>query len=170
MTRAERMTQIAGLLRENRYLSVNALARRMGVSPVTIRRDLGGLAKQGLAKRVHGGLMADAASDGDASFASRYHLRAEEKVAIARRAAAEVSDGDTVALDLDVGSTTLYLAHELAARRVTVVTNSLRATQALADGRATLVVVGGHLRPGEHSLLGPEAISLIRTRRGDRRL
>ncbi len=164
-SRVERLAQIAALLRENRYLSVELLARRMGVSPVTIRRDLGGLARQGVATRVHGGLMANDVPPDDASFASRYRQQADEKGAIARRAAAHVRDGNTVALD--VGSTAVYLARELAARRVTVVTNSLRAAQTLADGRATLVVVGGYLRPGEHSLLGPEAISVIQKFRFD---
>jgi DeoR family transcriptional regulator of aga operon len=83
------------------------------------------------------------------------------KRAIGRRAAALVSSGSSILLD--VGSTTLAVARALVARTelsdVTIVTNGLSIALALepAIPRFTVVVTGGTLRPLQHSLVNPLA-------------
>jgi DeoR family transcriptional regulator of aga operon len=83
------------------------------------------------------------------------------KRAIGRRAAALVSSGSSILLD--VGSTTLAVARALVARTeltdVTIVTNGLSIALALEQAipRFTVVVAGGTLRPLQHSLVNPLA-------------
>lgn len=87
---------------------------------------------------------------------------AEVKRAIGRRAAALVTSGSSILLD--VGSTTLAVARALVARaelsELTVVTNGLSIALALeaAIPRFTVVVTGGTLRPLQHSLVNPLAV------------
>jgi DeoR family transcriptional regulator of aga operon len=86
---------------------------------------------------------------------------AEVKRAIGRRAAALVRGGSSILLD--VGSTTLAVAHALVERSelsgLTVITNGLSIALALepAIPRFTVVVTGGTLRPLQHSLVNPLA-------------
>jgi len=51
----ERRRQILDEVRAHGSVRVNDMAERMGVSPVSVRRDLTALAHQGLVTRVHGG-------------------------------------------------------------------------------------------------------------------
>jgi DeoR family glycerol-3-phosphate regulon repressor len=142
------------------YLSVADLASRYGVSVATVRRDLALVARQRSLTRVRGGVVSPAAIPDESPFGWRYGMQHGEKEAIAAWAAAQVRDGDT--LGLDIGTTPLYLARLLRRRQVTVVTNSLKAADLMADGTASVVVTGGTLRPGERSMLGGHALALVR--------
>jgi DeoR family transcriptional regulator of aga operon len=87
--------------------------------------------------------------------------RQPEKAAIGRAAADLVADGETVILD--VGTTTTEAARALAARTtltgVTVLTSALNIALELESSipRLTVVVLGGTLRPLQHSLVDPLA-------------
>ncbi len=52
-----RLQKIMDLLREKGALTTTDLRERLGVSPMTIHRDLGTLADSGLVERVHGGVL-----------------------------------------------------------------------------------------------------------------
>jgi hypothetical protein len=86
---------------------------------------------------------------------------AEEKQAIGRRAAALVSSGDTVIMD--VGTTTTAVSRALMARQeltdVVVVTNGLNIALEFeaAMPRFSVIVTGGTVRPLQHSLVSPFA-------------
>ena len=55
MIQAERIKAILELLNEQGSVSVDDLASRLDVSPMTIRRDLDSCDKEGLLTRCHGG-------------------------------------------------------------------------------------------------------------------
>ncbi|AEJ38243.1 DeoR family transcriptional regulator [Sulfobacillus acidophilus TPY] len=75
-------------------------------------------------------------------------------------AAGMVEDGQVVALD--VGTTTLEIARGLQLRTgLLVFTASLPAADVLSKGRPTVYVVGGRMRPGEMSLVGPLTRDII---------
>jgi DeoR/GlpR family transcriptional regulator of sugar metabolism len=136
--------------------SITELSARYRVSEMTVRRDLNQLAAAGLIIRTHGG--ATAAVSG--SFEPPYNLRArtnnDAKRRIAVAVAKEVRDGQT--LVLDGGTTGMAIAEEIAGRAVTVCALNLRVAQLLADDAQTRVMVpGGFVRTGEHSLTGSEA-------------
>jgi DeoR family fructose operon transcriptional repressor len=83
-----------------------------------------------------------------------------EKAAIARLAATLVQRGDTIFLD--AGSTTRQIARELRHHEgVTVVTNALNIAWELAPSEIELVVIGGQVRRGILSHVGPLADQAI---------
>jgi DeoR family transcriptional regulator of aga operon len=152
-------------LREHEFLRVTELGERFGVSEVTVRTDLDALSSSGEVRRVHGGAMLLANPRAERSFEDSRSAHAEEKAVIARAAAALVSNGDVVALD--VGTTTAALATALVTREdltgVTVVTNGINIALELerAAPRLTVVVTGGTLRPLQHSLVNPLATVVL---------
>lgn len=132
--------------------SVNELARLLGVSTSTVRRDLNELQERGLLERVHGG--AAPVSDDEPIRPLREVAFAEEKRRIGQAAAAHVADHSTV---LILGGTTTEAMLQFlgAARGLTVLTNSLMVVNRLSQyPDIDLVVLGGLLRRQEMSLLG----------------
>ena len=136
--RTRRRDQIATLLQQHGTLRVTALSQILGVSPMTVRRDLEELEAAGALQRVHGGAIQSSRAD----FVSRTIERTAEKLRIARAIAASVSDGET--LLLDIGTTVFYVAQALRGRRdLTIVTNSINAALELADTPNRVILVGG---------------------------
>ena len=136
-------------------VSVQALVDRFGVSSATIRRDLTELAQAGVVQRVHGGAapLPSSEVEVDRPYNEVADDAAAEKQSIARRAAALVSDGETVLLD--IGTTIGALARELRGRSVTVITPSLAVLDELRGDPVTdVIVLGGLLRRRYHSLVG----------------
>ena len=114
--------------------------------------------------RIRGGAIPRTLPDKERPFEESETSFAEEKLAIGRAAAELVRDGET--LLIDVGTTTAAAARALTARtelrNVTVFTNGLKTALELepAIPRITVVLLGGTLRPLQHSLVEPMA-SLI---------
>jgi len=161
---AARRRALASLLDEEGFLAVSDVARRVGVSEMTIRRDLDAFERSGLIERAHGGAVPAArparpARPDEPLYAARRGLHAEAKAAIARAAAELIGPNDMIGLD--IGSTAACLAEQLRDRRdLRIVTNSIPAVLALSapDGTGPSVhLLGGQLRPGEGSLCGPSA-------------
>ncbi|MGW4471369.1 DeoR/GlpR family DNA-binding transcription regulator [Nonomuraea sp. NPDC004354] len=133
--------------------SVLDLARQLGVSPSTIRRDLEVLDRDGTLRRVRGGALADVDVDDDHPFAEMAAVDERDKEAVAVRAARMVHEGDVVLLD--IGTTTMRLARRLRGRRVTVVTSSLAVLDVLrTDTEVEVLLLGGMVRRAYHSLVG----------------
>ena len=142
-------------------VSVSELSQRLGVSEMTVRRDLDALERQGLVRRVHGGAVATRTHDGEAGFVAREPWQAATKDRLGAAVAALVQPGSRVLLD--AGTTTVHVAEHLAARApLTVAVLSLQAAVRLADRPGIeLLVVGGRSRPGERSLVGPLALRTL---------
>lgn len=155
MDTKKRRLEILELLDERGNIGVSDLSLRFGVSEMTVRRDLELLENEGIVKRVRGGAAAAVSRSYEPPFTLRAARNAEAKAKIGQAAAAQVSDGETVILD--VGTTTLAVAEALKDRRnVTIVTSSLRIAWLLADKpELRIIVVGGAVRTGERSLVGP---------------
>ncbi|TDO46193.1 DeoR family transcriptional regulator [Kribbella sp. VKM Ac-2527] len=155
--RHQRQLDIVQRLRTDGATSVDDLARLLGVSSATIRRDLQRLDEAGQITRVHGGAIipSDDSEDADRErpFATVAADEAPDKRSVARLAATLIDDGDVVLLD--VGTTTQLLARELRGRRVTVMTTSLAVLDVLRDDPAVeLILLGGWVRRAYHSLVG----------------
>jgi DeoR/GlpR family transcriptional regulator of sugar metabolism len=153
----QRRTAILSRLAESGEVTIGELATTLGVSEMTIRRDLELLELEGLARRVRSGAISTVSRSHEPPFAVRATKSTEEKRAIGRAAAGLLEDGDTAILD--VGTTTLELARNLhRRRRLTVVTSSILIAAELGNSTDIRVIVtGGTLRPGELSLVGPAA-------------
>ncbi|MYV99659.1 DeoR family transcriptional regulator, partial [Streptomyces sp. SID3343] len=63
MTVADRLDVTLRLVQGSERLSVSELSRRLGVSEMTVRRDLDALERRGLVRRVRGGAVATLARD-----------------------------------------------------------------------------------------------------------
>lgn len=143
---------------ERGFVSIADVAKEIGISEMTVRRDLDILKQEGAIERSHGGAVAARriVEPAEPSFAARRNLRVGAKRAIARAAAELIGERETVGLD--VGSTLAFLAGELRNRSgLSIVTNSVRVISALTDTPAMLpdvYVLGGYLRAREGSLCG----------------
>ena len=71
-----------------------ALEAEFGISPMTARRDLVELEKQGVARRTHGGAILPGLSSHEDSFFKRLEVAVEEKERLAEAAVAQLSHGD----------------------------------------------------------------------------
>lgn len=148
-------------------VQVAELAKELGVSEVTIRKDLDALAARDLLRRTRGGALPPERSD-EGAFADRMRREAEAKRALAAHAAALVHDGDVIALD--TSSTAHFLALELLQRTgLVVVTQSLRTAVVLMEhSDARVVMPGGTLRRESSGLVGPITDALVGRGRIDR--
>lgn len=158
---AARRERIAALVAEEGFVRVGDASEVFAVSEVTVRSDLRALEQAGAVRRVHGGAMAVAGAGRESPVEATTETHAAVKRAIGRRAAALVTSGSSILLD--VGSTTLAVARAIVARTelvdLVVITNGLSIALALepAIPRITVVVTGGTLRPLQHSLVNPLA-------------
>ncbi len=150
----ERHNLILELLADQGVVTVVELCDKLRVSDMTIRRDLSLLERANLLRRIHGGAVSLHGRSYEPPFITRAHESQSAKKAIAAFAASLVNDGDSIAID--VGTTTLELAKQLSNKRnITVITASLPVANALADHAGVrLILTGGILRSGEHSLIG----------------
>lgn len=160
-----RQRHMADLVENAGFTRVTELADHFAVSTVTVRSDLAALEAYGRLRRVRGGAVPVSLGVAEKPLELTAAEQAAEKVSIGTRAAALVSTGDVVILD--VGSTTTAIAEALMARRdlrdVTVVTNALNVALRLeqAADRITVIVSGGTVRPLQHSLVNPYATLLL---------
>jgi len=147
MPTPDRRDELLSFLQTTGRASVADLARGLGVTSATIRRDLQQLASEGRLLRTYGG----------AALPDRRSVREtrtlDAKRAIAGVAAHLVTDGSTIAIGS--GSTALELARCVVDRRLTVITNALDVANVLVDRAGIeLILLGGAVRPRMHSMLG----------------
>ncbi|MFU8850397.1 DeoR/GlpR family DNA-binding transcription regulator [Micromonospora sp. SL1-18] len=148
----ERRRELLRRVGEAGYVSSTEAAAALGVSEMTIRRDLRELAAEGLVNRVAGGASVPAHAAG-VPFEQRRVAAAAEKAAVARAAVPLLSADAVVALD--AGTTVAALATRLPGGR-TVVTHSVPVIVA-CTGRddIELIALGGAYHPQTRSFTGP---------------
>jgi DeoR/GlpR family transcriptional regulator of sugar metabolism len=165
MLARQRQARILERVREDGAVRVAELARELGVSDMTIRRDLDVLSERGLLDKVHGGATTTAdRSLFEPTFVAKSSRQQAEKDAIAAAAAALVEPG--MAIAVSAGTTTHALARQLLdTPRITVVTNSIPVSDVLHHGGRpdqTIILTGGVRTPSE-ALVGPFAVAALRT-------
>jgi len=150
--------------------TVEELAARFAISPVTIRADLEALARNAAIVRSHGGALPAPAHAVDTPLSIKETRRHAQKRRIGQAAARWVEDGETIILDS--GSTTIEIARALRQRRweeLTVITNGLHIALELgAIPAIRVMMLGGLLRPSSHSLVGPGAEQMLAQLSADR--
>ena len=148
----DRETMILELLTAEHRLEVSALAGRVGVSQVTMRKDLDDLERRGLVIREHGCALLRSSDDVQSRIA--YHYEAKRK--IAERAAELVDNGDTIMIES--GSCCALLADVLVQRRkdLTILTNSaFIASYIRGKGAVQTILLGGIYQPEAQVMVGP---------------
>lgn len=149
-----RHQQILELVAGAGQARVRDLARRTGVTPATVRRDLEDLEHRGLVERTHGGAILSGPGRIEFHFRRREELMGEAKRAIAREAVRRIRPGMTVSLD--TGTTTLAVARALrSAHDLRILTTSLAAAAVLHPCEGIcLILLGGQARTHEPDLCG----------------
>ncbi len=165
MLARQRQAFIIERVREDGGVRVADLVRLLGVSDMTIRRDLEILHDRGLLEKVHGGATALPGSAlFEPGFAAKSVLQQAEKEAIADAAVGLVEPG--MAIAVSAGTTTYALARRLAdVVGLTVVTNAIRIADVLHDARRsdqTIILTGGVRTPSD-ALVGPFAVEALRS-------
>lgn len=169
MLPSQRQAYILQRARSEGGFRVQQLVTELGVSDMTVRRDLDVLARRGQVIKVHGGavLVPDGAAH-EPGFQAKSLLRRSEKTAIAAQAAQLMQPGAAVAVS--AGTTTYHFARHLASiPRITVVTNSIHVADVLhATGEEdqTVILTGGVRTPSD-ALVGPYASQTLRSFSGD---
>ncbi len=150
---------------------VSELTELLGVSDMTVRRDLEQLEAHGWLRKVHGGAVLAASSTEEPGFEAKSALQQPAKRAIAARAATLVEPNTAIALS--AGTTTWMLARDLqgVTAPLSVVTNSTTVADMLAAGgrRSDMsVVLTGGVRTPSAALVGPIADRAIASLHVDR--
>jgi DeoR/GlpR family transcriptional regulator of sugar metabolism len=155
---AERRARILHQLRAVGFLSISELSRDLGVSPMTVRRDLHQLEASGQVRLVHGGASLVPGSLHQVPFAESEGAAAQMR--IGRRAARLVADEDVIGVD--AGPAAYALARALPESfSGTVVTHSLPVIQLLIDRGAQLIALGGEFRTDRSAFVGPVTTSAL---------
>jgi DeoR family fructose operon transcriptional repressor len=157
---AERHRRILELITERRAVRVSALSELLGVSEVTIRRDLEELEQRGLLERTHGGAISARRMSAEPAYGEAIASFQEEKRRIGEAAAALVEPGETIFLN--GGTTTLQVFRSLSTRGVTVVTNHVGMALATDDAELELHLIGGEYRANSNSCVGAFATDSLR--------
>ena len=146
----ERQDRILEIIAGIQRVDVNALAKALNVSQVTIRKDLDYLDNLGYIKREHGFAKFGSIEDIGARMALNYDIKRR----IARSAAETVEDGETVLIES--GSCCALLAEELANKKqVTIITNSAFIAGHIRHAPyANIILLGGEYQNSSQVLVG----------------
>ncbi|MGH9340361.1 MAG: transcriptional repressor AgaR [Acidobacteriota bacterium] len=150
----ERWRYIVQKVNQEGRVLVTDLAGELDISPVTIRNDLKVLSREGLLERTHGGAIKSESALIDRALREKEKIHAQEKSAIAAKAATYIHEGQSIILDS--GSTATKIARMIRDRKdLTVITNAVNIALELLDTSGIEVILtGGVLRRNSVSLVG----------------
>jgi DeoR/GlpR family transcriptional regulator of sugar metabolism len=153
MIPAERRARIVEILGVRRAVRVSLLSEELGVSEMTVRRDLERLEAEGVLSRTHGGAIMKRHMVGEPLYVDNVLAHAEEKRRIAKAAAAMIQPGETVFLSSGTTAAQVlrHVGPQLEAR---VVTHNAGTLAEAAGLRIELVLLGGVYRYQSNTLEG----------------
>lgn len=162
---AERREAIVNLLSQKGFVSIRDLAVALGVSEITIRRDLKLLQRQGVVEKVVGGGQVTKSTT-EPAFMNKRILQQGEKGRIAKKALTLIEPGMTIGLS--AGTTTWTVAQHIKPninnfKNLTFVTDSTNVALALQEnGWEDIHLTGGQFRTPSDALVGPLAEDMAR--------
>ena len=148
----ERHTKILDLLTKYKKVEVSKLSQLLGVSQVTIRKDLDHLENTGILIREHGYAKLNESDDINNRLAYGYDIKQK----IASYGATMVNDGETIMIES--GSCCALLALEIAKTKkdVTIITNSaFIADYIRKNGHVDIILLGGQYQQESQVMVGP---------------
>ncbi len=160
----QRQARIMDEIRRSGGARVTDLTTLLGVSDMTVRRDLDLLATAGAVHKVHGGAVLNTTASEEPGFEAKSGLEQPAKTAIAAMAATLIQPGTAIALS--AGTTTWGLAeHVSRIPGLTIVTNSTTVADLIASNSTTnqVVILTGGVRTPSAALVGPVADQALRS-------
>ncbi len=157
----KRQMRLLEHLQQTGSADVTVLAQLLGVSSITVRRDLDELESRGVVTRYFGGarLTPTAEKDDEPAYWETTTQRMAQKRAIAKRAAELLEDGDTVFINSS--ATALLIYPYIQDKSVVIVTNNGRSLLAQRNRGVELVLTGGEVYGGKQSLVGQFALDAL---------
>jgi DeoR/GlpR family transcriptional regulator of sugar metabolism len=157
MRAEERQNRIENYLQQAEFASLDELAKHVGSSVSTVRRDLSVLEAAGSLKRTHGGARILTPRSDEFTFSARDTHQLREKEAIGKACAELICPNQSVIID--AGTTAYHVARYLEDKTPQIVTNSLPVANLFAGAnRLEVVVSGGVIYPRLGVLVGPLAV------------
>ena len=145
---------------EKKSVIVSDLAAMFGVTEETIRRDLKALEEEGVLNRTYGGAYVLDGVENEVNLKIRETIYIESKKNIASKAIKEIQNGDSIFLDNS--TTAYYLALLLKDMRLTVLTNSLKITNALCEkDNIKLITIGGRYHKENDAFYGLATVTAL---------
>ncbi len=162
----QRRQQVLRLVTEEGEIRIGELAERLGVSLMTMHRDLDNLQDRRLLRKRRGVASAFPTVTVESALRFREHVNTAAKSAIAGALAEQVVPGSTVLVDC--GSTLFPLALRLRdIEGLRVITNSLRVAYLLNGSEAQVTLLGDRFYPDFESCAGPETLRQLERVRAD---
>src|ERR1700744_6117329 len=157
----ERRQHILSLAQQHGRVLVEELSQSLGISRITIRKDLDYLQKRGVLQRTHGGALPPGSGAlSDPSLQEKEGRHSSEKQRISAAAGELVEEGQCVLLDS--GTTTTAIARALKKfSHLTVITNAVNIAAELSGTDFEVLLTGGSLRKNSFSLVGPLAEDML---------
>jgi DeoR family transcriptional regulator of aga operon len=163
----ERRQHILSLAQQQGRVLVEDLSESLGISRITIRKDLDHLQRRGVLQRTHGGaLLPQSGTMFDPSLKEKEGLHLKEKQRIAVAAVNLIQEGQCVLLDS--GTTTTAIAMALKKfSHLTIITNAVNIAAELSGTDFEVLLTGGSLRKNSFSLVGPLAEEMLHDMHAD---
>lgn len=163
----ERRQHILLVVQNEGRVLVGELSDKLGISQITIRKDLDYLQSKGLIARTHGGaLPVNSGALFDPSLKEKQKQHSHEKQRIADAAVKMIKEGQCIMLDS--GTTTTAIAQALKRfSRLTVITNAVNIAAELTGTDFEVILTGGTLRKNSFSLVGPLAEDMLEEMHAD---
>jgi len=156
-----RREKILDMLRQDKQIKVNILTEKLGVTSMTVWRDLKALEKKNLLVCVHGGAVLPTNSTDELLYSKRKILNADLKNFIGKIASQLIHSGLNIFLD---GSTTAvaFAKYIKNIPDLCIFTDSLSVFFELQKiSSLRVILLGGELQPDENTLSGPVTIDNI---------
>ena len=164
MLKSERLKTILQVVKTQKFVTVDELARALKVSDMTIRRDLNELHKANKILRIYGGaqLLSDQIRT-EKSYQQKREIHSKEKYEVAKRACNLIHENDSIYVG--PGTTLELLVANLKVKHLRIVTNSLPVFEAAKDNMNDydLIMVGGSYRRISGAFVGALANNELKT-------
>lgn len=154
MNRLPRHEEILKLVRASGFMPIEELARRLDVTPQTIRRDINQLSEENLLRRFHGGAALGPSVENE-EYATRKVKNQNEKTRIAELLAEHIPDD--ASLFMNIGTTIEAVAKALIVRHqhLRVITNNIHVASILTRRPDfEVIITGGVVRPKDGGITG----------------
>lgn len=156
----DRRHRILERIAEEQTIHVGDLARELGVSEMTIRRDIRRLERDGFVRQTYGGATAHLTRALDVAFNARALRHTREKRRIGMRATRLLGDARTIFIG--IGTTAEQFARFLPVQPgLVAITASLPIASLLGTRPIEVVALGGSVRHDELTCVGPAAAATL---------
>lgn len=161
MTLSRRQQQMLDEIRQQGYVTIEALAELFDVTPQTIRRDINSLCEQGLLTRYHGGAGLPPSSVANIAYSARRVLNQEAKQLIGRMVARYIPN--QASLLINIGTTTEAVAQALSHHTdLRVITNNLNVAASLySNPGIEVIIAGGVVRHRDGGITSEATIDFV---------